>query len=74
MFHACMYLRASTTRRYFDVDNESQVLLTFLSLLAAVVQLNSSRYYSLHAEEERYYSASFDSSRVQRRNRLVKLY
>ncbi len=36
-----MYLWASTAQRYFNMDNKLQALLTLLSLLAAVVQLNS---------------------------------
>ncbi len=36
MYHVCIYMW-----RYFNMDNELQVSLTLLSLLAAVVQLNS---------------------------------
>ncbi len=45
MYHTCMYLWISTTRHYFNMDNKLQELLTLLSLLAAVVQLNSAFYH-----------------------------
>ncbi len=40
-----MYQWASTTWHYFNIDNELQPLLTLLSLLAAVMQLNSTFYH-----------------------------
>ncbi len=36
MYHACMYLCALTIQRYVNMDNELQMLLTLLSLPAAV--------------------------------------
>ncbi len=51
MYVSCMYLWALTTllRHYFVMDNKSQVLLTLLSLLAAVMQLNSAFYHVTNA-------------------------
>ncbi len=44
MYVSCMYLWASTTRYYFNMDNGLLVLLTLVFLLADVVQLNAAFY------------------------------
>ncbi len=45
LYVSCMCLWASSTRSYFNMDNKLQALPTLLSLLAAVVQLNSAFYH-----------------------------
>ncbi len=55
--------------RYFDMDNALQVLLTLLSLLAAVVQLNSAFYNVTSAymhKRQAIIQVNCNSSRVQR--------
>ncbi len=44
-----MYLRALATWHYSDMDNKLQALLTLLSLLTAVVQLNSAFHHATTA-------------------------
>ncbi len=53
LYISCMYLWASTICHYFDMDNKLQPLLTLLSLLAAVVQLNSAFHHATTANMHR---------------------
>ncbi len=49
LYVSSMYLWALTIRHYFDMDNKLQELLTLLSLLAALMQLNSAFYHAISA-------------------------